>query len=343
MPGKALFLYVSLAGDERIACYRIDERGCLDPLGETRPGGAPGSLAADPAAGRLFAAIRTREELASFRIDAVTGALTEIGRVHSGNAAFVGLDGTRRWLLSAYYQAGRMRVHRIGADGALDAQPVASVDTEKNAHLAVTSPDNRYLFVPHTGPNAIYQFRFDARTGSPAPNDPPRVAGPPGAGPRHLRFHPIGRWAYTADEDGSSVTLWDYDAASGRLSHLQTKSTLPAWEGENTCAEVRVHPSGRWVYVSNRGHHSLAIFRVDPDSGLLSAAGHAATEKTPRSFDLTPDGRFLYAGGEGGTRLAAYEIDAGTGGLRRIDTYEVGRSPAWIEVVSLEGVKTSSG
>jgi len=331
----APLLFLSLGGEDRIAVFRQEPTsGLLAHLRDVRVGGTPGCLGPSPDRRRLYVAVRSTESLAAFRIDAATGALDEINRVVSGNAPFVGTDRAGRFLFSAYYQAGRVRVHPLAASGGIGETPTASIDTEKNAHLAVSSPDNRYLYVPHTGPNAIYQFRFDARSGALTPHDPPKVEGAPGSGPRHLRFHRNGKWGYSADEDGSSVTLWALDTPSGRLARLQTTTTLPAgFKGQNTCAEVKLHPTGRWCYVSNRGHDSLAIFRIDPSTGALTSEGHAPTEKTPRSFDLDPVGGFLYAAGEGGSRLAAYRIDAGSGGLSRIDTYEVGMSPSWVELV----------
>jgi 6-phosphogluconolactonase len=333
-------VYISLAGENRIAIYRQDPAdGKLIHAGETAVAGAPGALAVDPDRKYLFASLRSISSLASFRIDPATGALTPMNMVTTpgADAAFVGVDRSGRYLLSAYYTAGKVMVHAIGPDGKLEQQPRAEVVTAKNAHLVMTDPKNRFVFVPHTGPNAIFQFALDARTGSLTPNAVPKVQTPDNTGPRHLRFHRGGRKVYVANEQGSSVTGYDFEPAAGTLTPFQTLSTLPdGFTGDNTCAEVQLHPSGKFVYVSNRGHDSLACYSLDR-GGRLTRTGHAATEKTPRSFDLDPEGRFAYAAGQASTRVTGYRIDARTGLLERLQTYEVGRQPSWVLVVSPAG------
>jgi 6-phosphogluconolactonase len=170
------------------------------------------------------------------------------------------------------------------------------IETERTAHCVTIEPAERNVFVPHVAPNAVYQFRFDSRSGrltefGRAPG------GEEGAGPRHLAMHPTNRFAFTSDEQGSSITLYSHDPESG-LKPLKTLSTLPdGFEDRNTTAEVKVHPSGKFAWVSNRGHDSLAGFRFDADSGALTALGQTPTEKTPRSFDIEPQGRFLFSAG----------------------------------------------
>src|SRR5262249_12399250 len=147
------------------------------------------------------------------------------------------------------------------------------------------------VFVPHVAPNAVYQFRFDAATGK-LTDAGKAPGGADKAGPRHLALHPTQPLAFTSDETGSSVTVYRYDAATG-LKPVQTLSTLPDdYKKPNSTAEVKVHPSGKFVWVSNRGHDSLAGFALG-SSGKLTAIGQAPTEKTPRSFEVDPDGRYV--------------------------------------------------
>jgi len=204
------YLYVSLAGENRIAVYRQDPRdGSLTPTGSVAVDGAPGALTADPERRLLFASLRSTRSLASFRVDPATGIPTLLSTVpNSSDAAFVGLDGSRRYLLSAYYAAGRVMVHAIRPDGVLEVTPRADVATDRNAHSTLPTPDNRFVVVPHTGPNAIHQFRFELGTGALSANDPARVSPSGNAGPRHLRFHPTRPFAYTSDEQGSSASVW---------------------------------------------------------------------------------------------------------------------------------------
>jgi 6-phosphogluconolactonase len=155
------------------------------------------------------------------------------------------------------------------------------------------------------------------------------------AGPRHLAFHPTLNVAFTSNEQGSSITAYRYDPAAG-LTPLQTLSTLPAdFQGQNTTADVKVHPSGKFVWVSNRGHDSLACFAIDSRGGL-TPRGQTPTEKTPRSFEIEPSGRFAFGAGEGSGKLAAFQIDQESGALSRVHTYDVGRSLTWVMAVKFE-------
>jgi 6-phosphogluconolactonase len=330
------FVYVSMAPEQKIQIFRLDPGdGQLAPVEAVKVDGAPGALAVDPQKQVLFASLRSTNSLASFRIDSATGKLKPTSTAAlpmSENAAFVGTDRSGRWLLSASYAAGKVVVHRLGEDGTIRTPAVQTVATAKTAHCIATDPENRWVFVPHVSPNAVYQFRFDAAAGK--LTDAGRAAGgTPMAGPRHLVFHPTQPIAFASDETGSSITAYRFDPASG-LKPVQTLSTLPAdFKGANTTAEVKVHPNGSFVWVSNRGHDSLAGFAIDANTGKISALDQTPTEKTPRSFDIEPDGRFVLAAGEGSGKLAVYQADPDTGKLTRVRTYEVGKSLTWVLAV----------
>jgi 6-phosphogluconolactonase len=327
------FVYVSMAPEQKIQIYRLDPLGGkLTAVEAVAVDGAPGALAADPQKKFLFASLRTNSTLASFRINPVTGTLKPLSTAplpKGENAAYVGTDRTGRWLLSASYAAGKVVMHRLKDDGTIQTPAVQTVQTAKTAHCTVTDPDNRFVFVPHVTPNAVYQFRLQAASGK-LTESGKVPGGTDKAGPRHLAFHPTLNVAFTSDERGSSITAYRFNPADG-LKPVQTLSTLPAdFKGQNTTAEVKLHPGGKFVWVSNRGHDSLAGFAIDPDSGKLTALGQTPTEKTPRSFDLSPDGRFLLAAGEGSGKLAVYEVDLGTGKLTRLHTADVGKSLTWV-------------
>lgn len=337
------FVYVSLAPEEKIQIYRM-EGAKLTPVDAVAVDGAPGCLAVDPKKKFLFASLRTTSSLASFRIDPSTGKLTLLSTAalpKGENAAFVGTDRTGRWLLSVSYAAGTIVVHRLGEDGKIQSPAVQTVTTAKTAHSFATDPANRAVLVPHVAPNALYHFDFDAKAGkltmagraSFPPPPPPRDKTK--FGPRHLAFHPTLSLVYTSDEEGSSISSFRFDPDKG-LGPRQSLSTLPKdFKGKNTTAEVKMHPTGKFVWVSNRGHDSLAGFAID-SMGKLTSLGQTPTEKTPRSFDISPDGRFLLAAGEGSGKLALYGVNLDTGALTRGETYDVGKSLTWVLAVPLK-------
>jgi 6-phosphogluconolactonase len=275
--------------------------------------------------------------LVAFRINPQTGALEHVNTVEAGpDPAHLSTDKEGRFLLAAYYVAAKVTVHAMEKDGSLRPQPVQSIPTAEKAHAIVLDPANLFVFVPHTGPNVIFQFAFNASAGELTPGSPPKLATPASTGPRHMVFHPRLDNAYIDNEQGGSVTAYRLDKASGSLHAQQTVSTLPGdYSERNACAEIRIHPTGKFLYVSNRGHDSIARFRVDEQSGELTARGQTPTEKTPRSFDLEPEGKFLYVCGEATDRIAAYRVDQETGDLTPTATYSVGKTPWWISVVKI--------
>jgi 6-phosphogluconolactonase len=340
------FVYVSVAAEKRIAVYHLDpESGKLTHRDDCKvDDGEPGALTVDPGKRFLLAAIRSTGKLASFRVDPATGRLTHLNTVPAGpDPAHLSTDRTGRYLLTAYYVDAKVTVHAIGKDGALGDRPLQSIATAEKAHAIVPDPSNRFVFVPHTGPDVIFQFTFDAATGRLTANSPAKLQTPGGSGPRHLAFHPSKPVAYVDNEQGGSVTAYALDGKAGTLKALQTVSTLPRdFKGTNACAEIKVHPSGRFAYVSNRGHDSIACFALD-DDGKLSALGQTPTEKTPRSFDIDPSGKYLIAAGESSGKLAVYRIDPKTGELTRLATCEAGKMPWWVLAVDLLPPKPRPG
>ncbi len=330
------FVYVSVAGENRIVVYELDETtGELTLQRSTKVSGGPGALAVAPNQKFLFASIRSVGNLASFRLDAESGSLSRVNEVAAGaDPAYVATDKTGRYLLSAYYQAGKVAVHTIDEHGVISSQPLQEVATDEKAHAIITDRSNRFAFVPHTGPNAIFQFLFDAKTGRLTADKFVKVQRPANTGPRHIWFHPIRDFAYVSDEQGSSITVYGFDKTKGQLSPLQTVSTLPAgFDQSNSTADIEVHPSGQFVYVANRGHDSIARFQIDSQSGTVKALGQTPTEQTPRSFNIDPRGQFLIAAGQSSGKLATYRIDAQSGDLSRLATYEIGKQPWWVLVV----------
>jgi 6-phosphogluconolactonase len=332
------FVYVSVAGNRRIAVYKMTSKeGKLVHSSDVAIDGEPGALAVDPKRHFLFASIRSEGKLASFAINGRTGKLTHINTVPAGaDPAQVSSDHHGKFLFCAYYVAAKITVHSIREDGSLSPKPVQEIATAEKAHAIFADPSDHYVFVAHTGPNAIFQFAFNAKSGALKPAAIPKLNTPTNTGPRHIVFHPSRALAYIDNEQGSSVTAYRLDSKVGTLKPFQTVTTLPtSFKGLNACAEIRIHPSGRFLYVANRGHDSIACFKINPKNGKLTSIGQALTEKTPRSFDLDPEGRFLLAAGESSDKIAGYRINQEIGVLERFATYEAGKQPWWVMAVGL--------
>ena len=336
------FVYVTASGDDKIIIFGQDEEtGALEKLGEVEALGRPAPLATDPERRFLYTARRDANKLDSYRIDTVTGDLRLLGVADlESDPNFMATDRTGRWLLSAYYLAGRCAVHPIGEDGVAQSPPVVWRATGQGAHSMQTDESNRFAFAPHigggNGMNAIFQFLFDEENGAITPNDPATVPQDGDLGPRHYCFHPSLDVLYFSNEQGCSVTAYSFDPDAGTLSAFQTTSTLPTlWSGRNSCAQIRINPSGTMLFAPNRGHNSIACFRIDQDSGYLERTAIVPSEPVPRALNLDPSGNFLYAAGLDSGKLAAYKVNESWAGLDRVGTYDVGREPMWVLPVSV--------
>lgn len=330
------FVYCSAAKDKSLVLLHMNSQsGALKKVAQWETPGEPGALTTSQDGSLLFAALRSTGRLASFRIDKSTGRLTPVSVVEAGaDPAQISVDHSGRYLLTAYYVAGKVSVHRIGTDGSLSDLPEQELTTAEKAHAIVPDPMNRFAFVPHTGPNAIFQFVWNEKTGRLTPHSQqPRLQRPEQTGPRHMAWHPAKPIAYVDNEQGSSVTAYGL-ADDGSLKPGQTVPTLPLnFRESNSTAEIKVHPSGRFLYVSNRGHDSLAIVRIDESGETLTFDSTEPTEKTPRSFDIDPSGQFLLAAGESSGRLAVSKIDPDTGHLNHVQNIEIGSMLWWVQVV----------
>ena len=331
------FVYVTASGDDKILIFSQDEdSGALDKLGEVEVGGRPAPLATDPDGRFLYVARRDVNKLSSYSIDSATGGLDLMGVAElESDPNFLATDRTGRWLLSAYYLAGRCAVHRIDGDGIAQSPPVEWRATGQGAHSMQTDASNRFAFVPHigggNGVNAVFQFIFDEETGTLTPNDPATIPQDGDLGPRHYCFHPSLDVVYFSNEQGCSVTAYEFDSDAGTLSAFQTISTLPSvWSGRNSCAQIQINPSGSMLFAPNRGHDSIACFQANQQTGILTRTAIVPSEPVPRALSVDPGGRFLYAAGLSSGKIAAYRINKGWGGIDRIGTYEVGAEPMWI-------------
>jgi 6-phosphogluconolactonase len=336
-------MYISSQGEDKIIRFAMDPAtGDLEPQGEAAVPGGPAPIAVDPRRQFLYVGRRGEREISSYQIDQHTGALALIGTVGlPTDPCYLSTDRRGKFLLASYYEGKGVSVHPIGDDGAVSDPPVERRETARGAHSIQTDPSNRFAFVPHIagrGPNEIWQFRFDERTGRLTSNSPPKVIPDQPVGPRHFCFHPSKDLVYFSNEQGCSVTVYRFDASAGTLTPLQTVSTLPAgYTGQNSCSKIQIAPSGKFLYAPNRGHNSIAGFAVNAATGLLTPIGQAPSEPVPRAFSLDPEGKFLYAAGIESGRLAAYRVEADTGVLQPMKTYPVGRRPMWVMICQLAG------
>jgi 6-phosphogluconolactonase len=332
-------VYTSIAGENKISTFKMNpDTGKLLFQGDIALSGGPGPLAVDPRRRFLYAGIRTTCQISSFRIDHSTGGLSLIGTISlDSDPCYITTDRRGNFLLSAYYRAGKVAVHSIDENGAAGSPAVEWLSTVEHAHCIQTDASNKFAFVPHTvESNCIFQFKFDENTGKLTPNDIPKVIPEEKVGPRHFCFHPGKDIIYVSNEQGSSVTAYNFDQSAGTLTAFQTISTLPEdCDKENTCAQIHITPSGKFLYVSNRGHDSIAGFSIDDATGQLASLGQQPTEPTPRAFTIDPTGNFLFAGGQGSGNLASYRINLKTGELKPLETYVVGKNPMWVLVVNL--------
>ena len=268
--------------------------------------------------------------VSSFSLDAKTGKLALLKQQPSGGGGpcHLSVVGAGRFVLVANYGTGSIAALPVQMDGQL-GPPAAviqhtgsSVNPQRqagpHAHFVTADPANQYALACDLGLDQVLVYRLALRSVEPlVRNEVPPVAIKPGSGPRHLAFHPSGRFVYLINEMGSTLTALTYNTEQGSLKEFQTVSTLPEkFKGDNTCAEVQVHPSGKFVYGSNRGHVSIAAFAVNPDSGRLTYIENQPTQgKTPRHFAIDPSGQWLLAENQASDNIVVFRIDAKTGKL----------------------------
>lgn len=265
----------------------------------------------------------------AFALDPKTGGLTLLNQQSSGGPGpcHVSIDKAGKNVLVANYVGGSAGCLPVDADGKLGNMSSfvqhkgSSADPKRqegpHAHSINLDPANHFAFVADLGLDKVMIYRFDPAKGELTPNTPPAADVAPGSGPRHFAFHPTGKYAYVINELKNTITVFGYDPEKGTLTTLQTATTLPeGFKGTSYTAEVVVHPSGKFVYGSNRGQNSIAIFAVNPASGKLTARGHQAEGiKWPRNFAIDPTGTYLLAANEQGHTVAIFRIDPETGSL----------------------------
>ena len=361
--GGTLVYFGTYTGEKSKGVYvsRLDmASGALSApelAGETP---SPSYLAIHPTRNFLYAANEVRTfagketgSVSAFAIDRTTGKLTALNQESSvgRGPVYLVVDKTGRNVVVSNYGGGSIAVLPLGTDGTLKPASAfiqhtgSSVNPERQraprAHSINLDPGNRFAYAADLGLDKVLIYRFDADKGSLTPNDPPFVTVKPGAGPRHFAFHPSGRFAYVINEIDVTLTAFTRDPERGALTAIQTVSTLPAGQdvmpGFST-ADVQVHPSGKFLYGSNRGHDSMVVFAIDQNSGRLTyVENEPVLGSTPRGFGIDPTGTYLLAAHQRSDSVAVFRIDQQTGGLTPTGhKIELG-SPACVKFVERAG------
>jgi 6-phosphogluconolactonase len=351
--------YTTKQTSKGIYAYRFDSTtGQLTSIGLAAESTDPSFVAVHPNGKYLYAVNEVGDfngmksgAVSSFTIDRKSGTLKQLNQVstHGAGPCFVSLDKTGRFVLVANYDGGSVATLAIQDDGSLSLvkgfvqHSGSGADKERqegpHAHWIGVSPDNRFALVADLGLDDVMVYKFDEVHGGLTPNTPPYAEVKPGTGPRHLAFHPNGKFVYLLTEMGSSVTTFAYSTQKGSLSPLQTVPALPKeYSGVREAAEIVVHPSGKFVYASNRGTaNSIAAYKVDANKGTLTPAGIFSTKgQIPRNFTIDPTGQFLLAANEDSGNIVVFKIDAATGALTPTGQVEEVPSPVCITFVPAE-------
>jgi 6-phosphogluconolactonase len=338
-PGE-LLIYVgtyTTGKSEGIYLYRLNlSSGELKHVATTKGVVNPSFLALAPSRRYLYAvkevgdfAGKKSGAVSAFAVDQITGDLRLLNQQPSLGAdpCYVDVAAGGRFVLIANYSGGNVTVLPVQSDGSLgeatdmrQAQG-SSINRERqegpHAHCIVLDPTNRFAYQCDLGTDKVMIFRFDARNGKLLPNEPPWVQVKPGAGPRHLAFYPGGKYVFVLNELHATVTAFARDPEKGSLTELQTITTLPKdFTGTNTSADIHVSPDGRFLYCSNRGHDSIACFKIDPRTGKLNFIAHESTGgKTPRNFAIDPTGALLLVANQKSDNIVVFRLDQKTGRL----------------------------
>ncbi|MDF1666491.1 MAG: beta-propeller fold lactonase family protein [Planctomycetota bacterium] len=346
-------LYLSSTDDKALIAYKIDAKtGALKKEFSVALGGRGGPLAFSPDKKFIYAALFAVPKLGNVvvtlrRRKGKPPKIVKSAKI-AARTCYIRPDKSGRFLLAAHYGTGEVTIYKIDK-GLCTNEMVDREKTEKTAHSVEFDRSGRFAYVPHTRPNKVYQFHFDAKTGQLTAGTKPFAQGPDLSHnyhqPRHFLPHPTLDLGFTSNEKGGGLSAWKMDGKDGSLSLVQTLSTLAKnHEGKSAAADLKISPNGRFVYVSNRdlaplkpgtlGKDSIAAFSIDPTTGALKAQGRCSAGRFPRSFCINTDGLFLYAACQKSHDIYAYKINQESGQITFMKKYKTGKTPIWVMTAS---------
>jgi 6-phosphogluconolactonase len=339
-------VYVSNAGDPSVQIMAMNRAtGELHLIakmpvpGSDKPSPASMPMALSSNHRFLYAALRSEPfTVASFAIDRLSGHLKHLGNAPvAASMAYTTTDRAGRWLLCASYPGAVLTVNSIDATGRVQAPPTQVLSTEPKAHSILVDASNRFAYSGILGGDIIQQMKFDVASGTLSPNQPASISTKPGAGPRHLTFHPSGRLVYLITETTATIGAYAVNPDNGTLSEVQFVDTGD-YNGKDSAAasDIHVTPDGKFLYGAVRTTSTLHGYQIDPDKGTLTPVGKWPTEKTPRGFAIDPRGKFLLSVGMDSNAMTVHAIDPGTGALNPVGHYPTGTQPNWVEIVDLQ-------
>ena len=332
----ATMVYVANAESRDIGILTLDEAsGQVKEITRVGVSGAVFPLALSPNRRFLYAGLRSEPYgVTTFEIDQTDGMLIPLATGPlPDNMAYISTDRTGRFLFGASYFGDKISVNPIGQRGFVQPRPIQVIPTQPKAHAILPDPSNSWVFATNLGGDVILQYKFDAVTGELTPNTPPLVETAKGVGPRFFRFHPGGRFVFVTDELGNAVDTYRFDAAHGTLTQTSSVKVAPAdVQGTPAPADLHVTPNGRFLYASERTSNTIAGYRIDIETGVLTLISHTPTEMKPRGFAIDPRGRYLLAVGEISNAMTCYAIDQETGVLTPVFHAPMGKDPNWVEI-----------
>ncbi len=331
------YAYVANADSADISVFRLDETsGALAPVQTLTVGGTVMPMALSPDRHTLYAALRSKPyQVLTLAINPADGRLTlRHASPLAESMAYISTDNTGRYLFSASYGGNMLAVNDIDAHGVV-GEVRQVIKTGPMAHAIRSAPDNRYVFASVLGADAWLRLKLDANSGQLQQDPAPAYALPAKSGPRHFVFSPDHRFTYLIDELDGKLHVLSFDSTSDKVKPRQSVSILPPdFSGDKPWgADLHLTPDGRFLFASERTSSTLAAFRVDKHSGLLTRIGTWPTEKQPRGFNIDPSGQYLLAVGQLSPQMSVYRIDRHSGTLKSVGQYPVGHNPNWIEMV----------